>query len=619
MAMDPMRALKARMGAARYALVTNRFLQQGALCMANGCTILTFRIDGYVDLSSAAGCHAMRFGPKESDSTARLMLDQYKNSQNYSTMSAVQASALADMLSTAELEPDRKLELLGLLVTVPWACDEHAHRVMEPLASDDTAAAQRGKRRRALQDYKAFVHYFSESMWESLNDTAISPDAKLTCMLQFLVRLGLRLPTEHTVRLMASLWMMVSNRSLDTIDTISRTMNFKHVKSTFDTLRLKCPDPVSWVVSLPMKPVELLRDFPSVYSVAFTGTVSPAAVPKINIDVLHAFDLSYSCRGGLKNMVQFGGGTSLASFGSGPAMPVRAGSVCGPFGFQEQPPWMAASMQFMQSMMNSQQRVIELISSSGASGSGGPVRSLAALEDRCLRQPELQRALPLALGGTAQVEELVETPPKQNPHALVRAFSVEGHRAAIDATVQESETCAVLALPTEKVPADDPIATSAVQDVAELMFLLQERKEAAAVASKEAKKDQKAKKATGTDTMDNLPIEKKKYATVAKAKCAAKLAGKIVGKGAAKPNVAKELAPEVATKPAPKVATKPSPKVAAAGKAAAKGALTSKGGGKRAGSPLVLGCSKCRWSEHGCGQCKKASYIGFRWNSKVES
>ena len=171
MAMDPMRALKARIGAARYALVTNRFLQQGALCISNGCTILTFRFDGYVDLSSAACCHATRFGPKESDPTARLMLDQFAKTPNWSTMSAVQASALADMLSTAELEPDRKLELLGLLVTVPWACDEHAHRVMEPLASDDTAAAQRGKRRRALQDYKAFVHYFSESMWESLNDS----------------------------------------------------------------------------------------------------------------------------------------------------------------------------------------------------------------------------------------------------------------------------------------------------------------------------------------------------------------------------------------------------------------------------------------------------------------
>ena len=268
-------------------------------------------------------------------------------------------------------------------------------------------------------------------------------------------------------------------------------------------------------------------------------------------------------------MVQFGGGTSLASFGSGPAMPVRAGSVCGPFGFQEQPPWMAASMQFMQSMMNSQQRVIELISSSGASGSGGPVRSLAALEDRCMRQSALQRALPLALGGTAQVEELVETPPKQDPHVLGRAFSVEGHRAAIDAKIQESETCAVLALPTEKVPADDRIATSAVQDVADLMCLLQERREAAAAASKAAKKDMKAKSATGTDTMDNLPTEKKKDATVAKAEGAAKLAAKTVGKGAAKPNVTKEPAPEVATKPAPKAATKPSPKVAAVGKAAA--------------------------------------------------
>ena len=64
---------------------------------------------------------------------------------------------MADMLRIVELEPDMKLELLGLLVTVPWACDDHAHRVMGPLASDDAAAAPTGKRRRALQDYKAFL------------------------------------------------------------------------------------------------------------------------------------------------------------------------------------------------------------------------------------------------------------------------------------------------------------------------------------------------------------------------------------------------------------------------------------------------------------------------------
>ena len=390
-------------------------------------------------------------------------------------------------------------------------------------------------------------------------------------MLQFLVRLGLRLPTEHTVKLTASLWMMVSNRSLDTIDTISKTMNFKHVKSTFDNIRLKCPDPVSLIVSLPMKPVELLRDFPGVYAVAFTGTVSPAAVPKINIEVLHAFDLSYSCRGGLKNMVQFGGGTSLASFGSGPAMLRKTGSACVPFGFEEQPPWMAASMQFMQSMMNSQQRVIELISSSGASGSGGPVRSLAALEDRCLRQPELQRALPLALVGTAQVEDLVETPPKQNPHALVRAFSVEGHRAAIDATVQESETCAVLALPTEKVQADDPIATSAVQDVADLMFLLQERKEAAAVASKEAKK------ATGTDTMDNLPIEKNKICNCCQGKVCCEACWEDCWQGRCEAECCKRASPGGCNKASPKGCNKAIPEGCSCWQGSGKGCTDKQG------------------------------------------
>ncbi len=83
----------------------------------------------------------------------------------------------------------------------------------------------------------------------------------------------------------------------------------------------------------------------------------------------------------------------------------------------------------------------------------------------------------MALGGVAFVEELPETPPKPDPHALVRAFSVESQvapRAAIDAKVQKSEAVATLALATQKSPADDSSTSSAVQDFAELMSLLAE-------------------------------------------------------------------------------------------------------------------------------------------------
>ena len=59
-------------------------------------------------------------------------------------------------------------------------------------------------------------------------------------------------------------------------------------------------------------------------------------------------------------------------------------------------------------------------------------------------------------------------------------------------------------------------------------------------------------------------------------------------------------------------------------KAKAKGSAKSKNKGqakskgkaktKSTGGDVVLGCSKCRWSASGCGQCRKPGFAGHRWS-----
>ena len=46
----------------------------------------------------------------------------------------------------------------------------------------------------------------------------------------------------------------------------------------------------------------------------------------------------------------------------------------------------------------------------------------------------------------------------------------------------------------------------------------------------------------------------------------------------------------------------------------ASGIDTAQAGAKAAAGGILLGCSKCRWSYHGCAKCKDQSKQMFRWN-----
>ena len=549
------------------------------------------RRTGSLDTSNLLGeqlgrSHVKTTLANESDSATRLMLEQQKHSPSYSTLSAVQAAAVEELLGAADLGADAKLELATLLVGVPWACDQHAQRAMGPLSSAEASGPPAGKRRRGQQDYKRFARYFTSPTWSSLTDPSLSPDAKLSVVLQHLLRLGLRLPTEHSLKLVASFWMVVSSRSLDTIDAVSKSMNMKHVKASFDALRFKCQDPVSWVTKLPEKPVELLRDFSALYTSVFTGPESPAA-PGINLDVLHAFDLSYTCRGGLKNMVQFGSGTSSAV-----AVPIARG--LGPVGvpcMQEPPQWMAAFMPFLQNMMSTQQRVVELMTKPETSG--GHVRSLAALEDRSARHAPLQRTNALALGAGPLVEELVDSPPpKQEQQALASASSAVSLSASSvgGGDASPSGVSTPLAL-VEARPAPVGTSPSAAQDISAMMSMLAERKAATALASKAAQAKTKsvvpkskgkaaAKVAAAVDPPSaHLAVPQGK-ATTAKPSATAKVA-------AAKHAVAAAAKAKVAA-----TAT------AAKAKAAAKATASSNAGGRGDSHE----CKRC-WEGKGGAGC----------------
>ena len=104
------------------------------------------------------------------------------------------------------------------------------------------------------------------------------------------------------------------------------------------------------------------------------------------------------------------------------------------------------------------------------------------------------------------------------------------------------------------------------------------------------------------------PKDNVKIVAKAKAKATAKAGAPVKPK-------AKISAKHITAEPEAKASAKPQPKpptkkgVKAADKAVEEDPV----------KPLILGCSKCRWSACGCSQCRNLAYKGPRWNSCLTS
>ena len=343
------------------------------------------------------------------------MLEQQQHKPHYIHMSLLQSRAVVDLIDKAEIDADAKVDLASAAAAVQWADPSHGAKVLEALAEDCALPVR--KRRRGAQNYMALVEYFTEPMWDGLMNHAVSPDAKLNVMIQHLTRLGMKCPTEPSLKMMCSLWIILTTppTALSGMDTATKIIKLKHVKTTFDQVRRRTAEPQCWCTQLPDMPAEMLRDFPVLYKQAFGDHTTPCR-PKIQGEVVHSFDLSYTCRGGLKSMVAFASGAvsqspphSLSTMRVG--MPSGGGFDC--MGMAAQ--FIMPMMQQMQQVVANQNRMLEITYAGGSFGAG-KLHSLAALEDRAARYASSQ-----ASSGVAAIED-AETPP---PQMIQRRASIE--------------------------------------------------------------------------------------------------------------------------------------------------------------------------------------------------
>jgi hypothetical protein len=577
-----------------------------------------------------------------------LLLVEHASLPMLAKMSELQAAAAAAMITSATLSAAEQAELSTIAIGVPWASDADVAKVLNAFAV--AAPLAPGKLRRSQQNYMSAHHYLTARMWDAMLDGTVPSDTKLTAFLGHCIHLGMRCPTEPTLKWLCSLWLVCCTDpgELARLSVLDKTLKFKQVKQHFNQYRLRAPDPPVWVERLPAKPVELLRDFPLVYRTAFPGEASPAP-PAVSVELIGGFDMSYSCRGGLKTAVTFGSGASSSSAvaisSSGSGMDIER-----------------LLMGFMQGMQQSQQQMMQNMQQPQHQLmlQPKPAMTMAALEDRSYRQAGLMGfEPPLRRQRTSPLfEELTESPPATPAKAPALTFA-EAASPRGTVVVYDAETAPDHAAAVGSAPNTMAVVAAAPEppmggDIGELFGLLQERKDDAKAKAAEAKKakavEAKAAKeaakaveaATAAATAAAaaaaaaavvevgkvaaaVAVAKGKSAKAAKA-TAAKAAASATAAAGEKGKVAVAVAAAKNGKAA-KAAAKPVPEADAACKdlsAADKAALAKAKASQKSGKDRKLkvsdgwGCSKCRWRPDGCTQCKNKTFTGFVWNPTMK-
>jgi hypothetical protein len=227
---------------------------------------------------------------------ARLLLEQHvAGSALHATVSRLQTAAIIELIGQSSLSSQVRADLSCTVLAMKLAQPD-MQAILEALG--DGVASNVAKRRRVQQNWMAVHNYGTAEFWTRLQDPAMPGSCKLNLILQLAIGLGCRLPTEPSMKWMTSWWLSVAEAPSEVakMDGAGKKAMLAHVKATFDGLRKAAGDPVVFLDKLPDNPVCFLRDFPSLYNPFFAA--DPPVVPGMSIQLIAALDMSYGCRGG---------------------------------------------------------------------------------------------------------------------------------------------------------------------------------------------------------------------------------------------------------------------------------------------------------------------------------
>jgi hypothetical protein len=136
----------------------------------------------------------------------RLVLAEQDGLPAHVHVSKLQAAALAAELQRSELSSQARADLGSTLLGMRWV-DGDLQALLSLLADNSSPV---GKRRRTMQSYVALTNHLPACTWDKLTDTDFDSSGKLHLLLSWACRLGLRTPSEPSLKWFTSLWIVLT-------------------------------------------------------------------------------------------------------------------------------------------------------------------------------------------------------------------------------------------------------------------------------------------------------------------------------------------------------------------------------------------------------------------------
>jgi hypothetical protein len=143
--------------------------------------------------------------------------------------------------------------------------------------------------RRGLQNYTAVANYFTEQQWVALRNAQVSDGAKMQMVVDHLVAMGLRCPTENTVQAATCLYLLVADpEKARTMHSSMKLFTFQAMKGKLKKQALQAiPSDAEYIMHLPMDPADCKATYPAVWAAAFKVEECPIMCPISAVDLSH--------------------------------------------------------------------------------------------------------------------------------------------------------------------------------------------------------------------------------------------------------------------------------------------------------------------------------------------
>ena len=220
--------------------------------------------------------------------TARLLLDGLSGASHVVASQTQSAALVATIKQQSSISLDERAALQVLVAEVRWAADDLT-KVMLALQQDEKA-------RQPMQNYQSMPEFFTAEDWFAMLDAKQPLAAIRDVVFSRAVALGLRCPSEQTLKWFTSFVIVLSEPS-----PIQMPANQKHdlmiyVKNAFKQHVRRVKQPVVYVTELPASPQQLKQCSPSLYAEAYGRGESPVPC-KIDLKIVSSVDVGYRCRG----------------------------------------------------------------------------------------------------------------------------------------------------------------------------------------------------------------------------------------------------------------------------------------------------------------------------------